>query len=479
MKFQLPFPLLSLGIFLHGRAVALESNPEETPQLLSELCNSRTDGRSECEVELDVPSSCVPTNAESDPSCPIVVFLHGSGGTNNWFAKTTGVHSENLIGIYPQGEKGWNTGPKDANNCEWDDYNCASDPDEGGFIAEIIDEVRNQGATGRVYVIGNSNGAALAHRLGANAGDDLPISGIVTKVTQLLEKPDRSGPGVLNYNKPTEGGRQVSVLNVMGTDDKLIPYLGGISAVFSRDEDFVLMSSDASMIYWATHNGCNMAPDFSTHTTDQGDGEAIFHEYNECDGGHIVEHYAIVGGGHNAGGATIDGEKIDYVVAYAFIARVEQGLDDAGEGTPPAPSPPVTPPAPSPPFPNPSPNADVSCVDSVTWQGKFNSEHTCEYVALDPEGRCRFQDSNLIKAQDACEKTCDNCSTTSTPPPIPSPTVLPCINDASWQGKYNSAHTCDYVAEDPNNRCRFEDSNGIKAEDVCPAACDENCSIEE
>lgn len=92
-------------------------------------------------------------------------------------------------------------GPKDGNQCTWDDYACTSDPDEGAFIAMIIAELRNLGANGNIYLIGNSNGAALSHKLASNAGDDLPIKGIVTKVTQLLASPPRSGPGELNYNQ--------------------------------------------------------------------------------------------------------------------------------------------------------------------------------------------------------------------------------------------------------------------------------------
>merc|ERR1712028_135870 len=53
---------------------------------------------------------------------------------------------------------------------------------------------------------------------------------------------------------------------------------------------------------------------------------------------------------------------------------------------------------------------------------------------------------------------------------------LSCIDDSTWSGKFNTAHTCDYVAEDPTNRCRFESSDGISANSACPEACDDECS---
>ena len=79
----------------------------------------------------------------------------------------------------------------------------------------------------------------------------------MTKVTQLLASPLRNGPGELNYNQPGSGGPAVSVLNIMGMDDLLIPYEGGSSSVFAGgDESFQLMSGLESMATWAAHNGC-------------------------------------------------------------------------------------------------------------------------------------------------------------------------------------------------------------------------------
>lgn len=170
----------------------LVSNAPQAPQLLEHatlVCQGRS---ADCEVELDVPQACV--NAGSS-SCPIVFFLHGGGGSNNGYASSSGVHGAQMIGIYPQGDGGWNTGPKRSNECSWTDFECTQDPDEGDFIARIIAEVRSRGAMGNVYIQGNSNGAALAHRVAVNVGDELPIKGIVGAVTQLLASPPRSGPG--------------------------------------------------------------------------------------------------------------------------------------------------------------------------------------------------------------------------------------------------------------------------------------------
>lgn len=98
--------------FIDGGVNALQSNPPESPQILSDttdVCTSSQGRTSKCEVELDVPQSCIDSTTSSS-SCPIVFFFHGAGGSNDGFARKSKVHDKNVIGVYPQGEDGWNTG---------------------------------------------------------------------------------------------------------------------------------------------------------------------------------------------------------------------------------------------------------------------------------------------------------------------------------------------------------------------------------
>ena len=397
-----------------------------------------------------------------------------------------------------QGEGGWNTGPKSSNNCAWDDFECTTDPDEGAFIALIIAELRTQGATGNVYAIGNSNGAALAHRLASNAGDDLPIKGIVTKVTQLLASPPRSGPGVLNHNQPPTTGPKVSVLNIMGLDDGLIPYHGGSSSVFGGDANFQLMDSIDSMVTWAGYNGCSADPTVEVvdYDTDLEWNTATFYSY-PCPEGTVVEHYAVGGAGHSfAKSAALDGVSIDYDLAYDFIFRVEGGAPSGPP--PPAPSPPNA--TPSPTIGNPS-----ECEDDPSWAGKHNPDHDCAYVSANTEVRCGWESSDGTRAFDACALSCGKCgdvtttsssgfstpdatttaetttvpetttdyTTTSEATTVPETTTgIPgCADDPSWAGKFNPDHDCAYVSANPEVRCDWESSDGTKAYDACALSC--------
>ena len=324
---------------VHG----LVPNDSGSPQILSDtsnVCNGQ--GRTAtCEVQLDVPSACVSPDGTS--SCPIVFFLHGAGGTNNGYSMFSDVHENGVIGIYPRGEDGWNIWPKRSNTCHWSDFECTTDPDEGAFFAAIIAEVRSLGGNGNIYAFGNSNGAAMANFLGVNAGEELPIKGIVTDVAQLYESPDRTGPGKLNYCHPGAlggTGPNVSVLNIMGELDPIIPYEGGASDFlddfslrlvrpleynFLNDLNFRLQHALTSMDTWAIHNGCDptrIITPVTTNTVAGGDGTGFFLEYEGCSKT-IVEHYTINKANHFAGASQINGVRFRFVLAHDFVRRVE------------------------------------------------------------------------------------------------------------------------------------------------------------
>ena len=364
----------------------LSANRPGSPQSLTSLiCTGRP--RADCAVQLDVPESCV----GSSSACPIVFYLHGANGNNRRYASTSGVHTAGYIGVYPQGERGWNTWPKDFNSCRWNDYRCTTDPDEGDFIASIIAELRDRDATGNVYLVGISNGASLAHRLAANAGPELPIKGIVVDVMPMLASPERSGPGRLNYNQPGRGSSPVSVLSVMGTTDRLIPYEGGKATVWN-DNSFQLHSALDSMRVWAGYNSCTgfNSPGTSFFSWGVGlfFGRGTKFVYGGCPDGLIVEHYEMEGIGHGAGGVSVDGILMKYDIINDFINRVE--------------NPPRSKTVPTTAF-------DASCADR---------NEACEFWAS--TGEC---EANPVYMSESCTRACDECAVNKSTPPPPAPTA--------------------------------------------------------
>lgn len=366
----------------------LEGNARRDPQKISDDAESLCAGRSDrCEVQLDVPFDCVDAST-STSTCPIVFFLHGGGGNIQGYINKSGVHENSMIGIYPQGDNGWNTGPKNTNLCDWDDYSCTSDPNEGEFVTKIIEHVRDLGAIGNVYAIGGSNGGALAHILAVNSGTDLPIIGIVALVAILLESPTRHGPGHLNYHQPIASNPLVSVLTICGTEDYLVPYDGGFSPVHGGNENFYFMSADDGNIAWATHNGCNLQPIVKNVSSSIGN-DAQYFQYPNCSNGTYVEHYQVRGAGHNAGGAQLDGKR-SKEVAFDFIRKCE--VSEVSKVQAPVSSTIGT--------------TLPECKNDNDWHGKYSVTHTCDVVAISPNDRCLWTNSMGTIAMDACCLVC-------------------------------------------------------------------------
>ena len=66
--------------------------------------------------------------------------------------------------------------------------------------------------------------------------------------------------------------------------------------------------------------------------------------------------------------------------------------------------------------PTPSPVASPvappsNCINDSNWVGKFNADHTCDFVALDPTIRCNWENSSGVSANDGCPAACNSeCS---------------------------------------------------------------------
>merc|ERR1712232_1303099 len=218
--------------------------------------------------------------------------------------------------------------------------------------------------------------------------------------------------------QPRESTSSVSVLTICGTADGLIPYDGGSSPVFGGDDNFQLMSNDNSNKVWANHNKCSLDPTMVTVSSSMG-SHAIHYTYENCDACKHVEHYMVVGGGHNSGGAELDGKDSSTIV-FDFIKKCEEG--QSAPVANPVPSPvaspvanpianPVANPVPSPvaaPVANPV-DPPTICEDDPNWRGKHSDQHDCAWVNAKPQMRCNAEDTNGVPAREACHVACNQC----------------------------------------------------------------------
>jgi polyhydroxybutyrate depolymerase len=218
----------------------------------------------------------IPIGYQKGVHYPLVVALHGRGGTSAEMAEYTGFSNkadqEGFIVIYPLAV--WE-------NRTWMVVSGAGSLEDLTFVWDVITyAINGLGADpGRVYVAGFSNGAGMAHRLGcALAGK---IAGIAT-VAGSYPVHENCAPNV-----------PLPVIAFHGTADYFVPYLG----------DTIQPSIPEWASAWAARNGC------------QNEAIVIFDQdgvlgknWTGCDRDVVVSLYTVAEGGHQwLGSPTYEG----------------------------------------------------------------------------------------------------------------------------------------------------------------------------
>jgi polyhydroxybutyrate depolymerase len=233
----------------------------------------------------------LPEGIEKPHSVPLLVALHGGGGsakewprfTNNGFEKLA--QKERFILVYPNGLEGqWNDGRGVKHF-----YSQREDIDDSGFLARLIGELTDTYPIDRdrIYVVGASNGGMMTHKLAAEYSDIIAaIATVISSIPKNLE-------GKLHPTDP------VSVLMINGTKDPLVRWEGG-EVKFGRKGNGYVISTDKTFNFWADHNRCDPAVK-TTNLPDRDptDGTSITRSsYSQCEADTEVILYKIIGGGH-------------------------------------------------------------------------------------------------------------------------------------------------------------------------------------
>jgi polyhydroxybutyrate depolymerase len=166
---------------------------------------------------------------------------------------------------YPQGiSNSWNAG-----TCCGHQSN-----DDVAFIKALIDKLVSTARVNpkRVFATGMSNGGAMSHRLGCELSDQLTA---VASVSGFL------------VTESCHPSRPISVLEIHGTDDRLVPYEGGaVQGLTTFPPTMSVMKQ------WASLDGCGATP-----ATRQS-APATTYSWTSCRDNTNVVLYAIAGGGH-------------------------------------------------------------------------------------------------------------------------------------------------------------------------------------
>jgi len=228
--------------------------------------------------------------ADLDPNggpYPLALLLHGYGASaaiqDAYLNVSTVATARGWIVVIPEGntdstgKKFWNAGPAwccDFDNSGIDDTKYLSD-----LIAKAKADLPIDGE--RVFVIGHSNGAYMAHRMAC--ADAEQLSGIVAIAGGL--------PNAVNACAPS---RPVALLQIHGTIDATVFYNGNAG---------VYPGSEEVADRWSSYNGCSTDPAVTTTGVKDIDRNALGAETDTeihvgCPASAPVELWKMNGSGH-------------------------------------------------------------------------------------------------------------------------------------------------------------------------------------
>lgn len=231
----------------------------------------------------------IPFSHNKRKSVPLLIVLHGGGGTSKGMVELTRggfntlADKKGFIVVYPDGiNKHWNDSRNDILAADVEKI------DDVGFISTLIDYlVKTLNVDpNNVYVTGMSNGAMMTHRLALELADK--ITAVATIAGNIPEDQLQSGTPK----------RAIPVLIISGTDDPMMPWDGGY--VLGQSKRGKVISVPETVTYWVNHSQCSPTPTITWEPDrDRQDGTLVRRKvYSGGKNGTEVILYAIEGGGH-------------------------------------------------------------------------------------------------------------------------------------------------------------------------------------
>ena len=231
----------------------------------------------------------VPSHSGGSSKLPVVMMLHGAGGSPEGAARETGwsieADKDGFLAVYPEALPGkpdrspsFFGNPRAWNSSGRGRHEIA---DDTGFLSAAMDHlIQSYNADpGRIYVTGMSSGASMAFRTGIVLANRVaaiaPVSGRLQIHDQQLAYP-------------------VPLLFIVGTADPLNPIAGGeVKVPWTLDKTEYREPIGNSVARWRAMLGCS---DDARTLVDRGGVKGI--EWDKCAKGGVVEYYTVEGLGH-------------------------------------------------------------------------------------------------------------------------------------------------------------------------------------
>jgi polyhydroxybutyrate depolymerase len=215
----------------------------------------------------------VPVGYDPQHPTPLVLNIHGHGGTASWQERNTNYSAladqQHFLVVYPQGtlgsdsKTGWATGGK-----------VTPRVNDVLFFSDLLTALQQQLCVDahRIYATGMSNGGGMTNLLACQmAGRIAAVAPVAAAIYRIV--------GGCHPTRP------IPYLEFHGTSDPLVYYNGGPAPGF--------LPVMQTMQEWAERDGCTSGPATFFQKAD-----VTGFQWTGCRGGAIVEHYRIQGGGH-------------------------------------------------------------------------------------------------------------------------------------------------------------------------------------
>ncbi len=241
----------------------------------------------------------LPADSASDQAIPLVILLHGRGGSAQGSIGMRHSLAAPLSAWVPIGARDGIAvlalqGTRGSSLLAgWDDCR-ADDPskplaDDVAYANQVIELVMSKHAIDRqrIYVMGMSNGAMMAFRMSQQL--NVPVAAIASVAGSM--------PSGTLCEAPT---KPVSLLMINGSADPLVPYQGG-SVHFGTAELGTLLSVDDTLLLWRKLDGIDAAPKadkFAPLPDSDGRTSASRTIWGDDPKGLQVELIRVDGGGH-------------------------------------------------------------------------------------------------------------------------------------------------------------------------------------
>jgi polyhydroxybutyrate depolymerase len=246
----------------------------------------------------------VPESYTGQDSVPLLFNFHGYG-SNAYDQMEYGdfrpiADSVGFLISHPQGTDDdlgipfWNVG--------WGDETV----DDVGFTAAMIDSIDAEYNIDleRVYATGMSNGGFMSFHLACLLSEEIAA---IASVTGSMS------PYTYDNANPLH---PMPILQIHGTADWVVPYNGGY--------DFTLPIMDV-LQYWVDYDNCDPTPTITPlPDIDPGDGSTVEHwVYDDGDNEINVEHFKVLGGGHDWPGSSGNMDIDASEEVWNFVSRYD------------------------------------------------------------------------------------------------------------------------------------------------------------